>query len=191
MIIDKSQEKLIQAIIFFVLNTKNCFKVKLFKLLYFLDFQHYQEVGRSVTSLEYFAWKMGPVPVTLFNEIKNMDSKLTEYVDIAKGNYGWDREFLKFTPKIPFNPKIFSKRELKIMKALSDKHYGHIADQMIEETHLENLPWHQVFNIQGNRQKVIPYEYALKKSEQDIVQKLADERIEMKENYDKAGNSSL
>lgn len=189
MLIDKSQEKLIHAIVFFVLNTRNCFKVKLFKLLYFLDFQHYQEIGRRVTNQDYFAWKMGPVPVDLFNDLKNLDPSLTEHLQISNERFGANKEFLKIVPKIPFNPKLFSKRELRIMESLAKKHATHVADQMVEATHLENLPWHQVFEVEKRKQKQIPYEYALKKSEKEIIQKLADERVEMKDNYDKAGNT--
>ena len=53
--IDHSREKLINAILYFVKNTQNCGKLKTLKLLYFLDFIHYKEIGRSVTGLEYYA----------------------------------------------------------------------------------------------------------------------------------------
>ena len=192
MLVDKSRMKLIHAIIFFVTHTNKCFKVKLFKLLYFLDFQHYQDVGRSVTNLEYCAWKMGPVPVELFNQIKNEDPELVQHIEISKEKFaGGQKELLRITPRFQFDPKVFSKRELKIMSDLAEKHKNHDADQMIEETHLENLPWHQVYNIEGRRQKQIPYEYALRKSEKELMNKLAAEHIEMKENYDKAGNGSF
>ena len=45
MIIDHHREKLIDAIIYFVLNTKYCGKTKLFKLLYFLDFDRVNHRG--------------------------------------------------------------------------------------------------------------------------------------------------
>ena len=69
MIQDHSREKLLNAVIFFATSTKFCGKTKLYKLLYFLDFTHFMEVGRSVTGLEYFAWPKGPVPVQLHEEI--------------------------------------------------------------------------------------------------------------------------
>ncbi|WP_217994559.1 Panacea domain-containing protein [Rodentibacter caecimuris] len=46
-------------------------------MLYFLDFEHYKQVGRSVTGLDYSAWKMGPVPVDLHEEIKTARSRFS------------------------------------------------------------------------------------------------------------------
>ncbi|KAB2896320.1 MAG: SocA family protein, partial [Kofleriaceae bacterium] len=62
------REKLLHAIIFFTKETRACHKLKLFKLLYFLDFQIYRETGKSVTGLGYFARPMGPVPRDLDDE---------------------------------------------------------------------------------------------------------------------------
>jgi uncharacterized phage-associated protein len=59
--IDRQREKLAAA--FFAANTKYCGVTKLCKLLYFLDFIHYRQTGRTVTGLEYRAWPKGPVPV--------------------------------------------------------------------------------------------------------------------------------
>jgi hypothetical protein len=69
MLITHEREKLINAILFFVEHTLHTGKTKLFKLLYLLDFEHYRETGRSVTGLSYYAWKLGPVPVALDEEI--------------------------------------------------------------------------------------------------------------------------
>ncbi|MGH7598643.1 MAG: hypothetical protein ACREOI_20000, partial [bacterium] len=59
------------------------------------------------------------------------------------------------------------KRELRIMKKLAEQHKDTHADQMIEATHLENLPWHQVYEIQKAKNNLIPYEYALKRQEKE------------------------
>jgi len=65
------REKLINVMVYFAQNTQKCGKVKLFKLMYFLDFEHYKQIGRSVTGLNYYAWPMGPVPVDLYAEFDN------------------------------------------------------------------------------------------------------------------------
>jgi len=49
MLIGRERQKLIQACVYFAANTQGCGKVKLFKLLYLLDFAHFRETGRSVT----------------------------------------------------------------------------------------------------------------------------------------------
>jgi uncharacterized phage-associated protein len=71
MLIDRTRQKMLEAIIFFARSTKDCGKTKLIKLLFLLDFEHFRETGRSVTGLDYYAWKMGPVPVQLYNELED------------------------------------------------------------------------------------------------------------------------
>jgi hypothetical protein len=68
MLISRNREKLINIVVYFASNTRHCGKVKLFKLLYLLDFTHFRGTGRSVTGLDYRAWKMGPVPFGLMQE---------------------------------------------------------------------------------------------------------------------------
>ena len=51
MIITHHREKLINAIIYFANNTKRCGKTKLLKLLYFLDFRHFKQTGKSSLSV--------------------------------------------------------------------------------------------------------------------------------------------
>jgi len=62
MIITHQRDKLINAIIYLSSNTNYCGKTKLMKLLYFRDFKHFRQTGKSVTGLDYYAWEMGPVP---------------------------------------------------------------------------------------------------------------------------------
>ena len=65
---NSSRQKLINAIVFFASNTQFCGKIKLFKLLYLMDFEHFGKTGKSVTGFEYEAWKFGPVPTALMEE---------------------------------------------------------------------------------------------------------------------------
>ncbi len=52
--------RLYNACIYFLKNTKYCYKTKLFKLLYELDFKHFELTGSSVTGQKYVAWQFGP-----------------------------------------------------------------------------------------------------------------------------------
>lgn len=61
MLTNHERQKLVEAVLYFATNVKKLGKVKLFKLLYFLDFEHFRDTGRSVTGMDYVAWKMGPV----------------------------------------------------------------------------------------------------------------------------------
>ncbi len=68
MLITHEREKLINAIIFFANHTKHLDKIKLFKLLYLLDFEHFRQTGQNVTGLTYSAQQYGPVPAALAQE---------------------------------------------------------------------------------------------------------------------------
>ncbi|WP_092276965.1 MULTISPECIES: Panacea domain-containing protein [unclassified Duganella] len=57
--------------------------MQLWKLLYFRDFQHYRDVGRSVTGLQYFAWPKGPVPVELQNEVEQPAADMQQKLDLT------------------------------------------------------------------------------------------------------------
>lgn len=183
MLIEHKQDKLINAIIYFVTNTKSCGKTKLFKLLYFLDFEHFSITGRSVTGLEYFAWPMGPVPKELNDELDNPSEQLSTSLQVAKKNAFNGKEMLDITPVQEFKPDHFSKRELKLLEKLCVEYRNSYANDMVEATHLENLPWHKVYEEEGRKQELIPYELALKSSEYDQIIKNVIENKEFMENY--------
>jgi hypothetical protein len=93
MLIDHTREKLTNAIIYFRREASAGDKLKLYQLLYQLDFRHYAQTGRSVTGLEYFAWPEGPVPATLEE-------------DLGSPLEG---------PTAEFDSSVFTKREMKLM----------------------------------------------------------------------------
>lgn len=176
--IDHHREKLIQVVTYFALNVRKLGKVKLFKLLYFVDFMHYRETGRSVTGMDYFAWKMGPVPVVLHNELDAPGSDWEGKVEFSEKVLA-SGSMLTVKPRGTFDPKHFSRRELKLLEKLAKTFYDSSAEEMIEETHLENSPWHKVWELEGARQKQIPYEYALRAQDREAMASLIKERSEL------------
>jgi len=183
MLVDNTKNKLVNAIIYFIENTKYCRKTKLFKLLYFLDFQHYKEVGRSVTGLNYYAWPKGPVPRKLHNEMDKPNSDILNYIAISHSRHPNGGKMTKITPKAAFSDVFFSKRELRILKNLANEYKTTLTNDMIEATHLENLPWHKVYEEEKNKQGLIPYKYAVNKSELYLVNKVSAEHSEVIDNY--------
>ncbi|MBB4003240.1 Panacea domain-containing protein [Aurantimonas endophytica] len=169
---------MIQAIVFFAHNTRKLGKTKLCKLLYFLDFEHFKQSGRSVTGLKYNAWPMGPVPVVLYNEIEDPSPELSNAVDFKSIEIK-NGQMMTVRPKSDFSSHLFSKRELKILASLAREHRDATADEMVEATHLENLPWHQVYEVQGRKQAEIPYDLAVRNDEKDSVMRIAKERDEL------------
>jgi uncharacterized phage-associated protein len=190
MLINHDREKLCQAIVFFAENTQKLGKTKLFKLLYFLDFEHFKLRGRSVTGMDYFAWPKGPVPKALFEEFEHPAKDLSacaQFSKIPTHRGGMN----KVTALKTFDARVFSKRELSIMKSLAERYRGATADEMIEVTHLENRPWHQIYEVSGRRQAKIPYELALNRQEVEEMKRHVRDRLEVIQNYENVkGNGS-
>jgi uncharacterized phage-associated protein len=182
MLISHNREKLINAIIYFCKET-SCNKLKLYKLLYHLDFRHYAQTGRSVTGLEYFAWPMGPVPVELQDEIKSPREDLKEKVEFSFPPLMGPSQAVEITPKAEFDPSVFTKREMALLKEVADEFALSYADEMIYSTHLPGNPWDRVFNQEGRKQKKIPFEYALSGEDAEEVKEAAIEHEEMLKNY--------
>src|SRR5438128_1961604 len=116
------REKLLNAIIYFVSRTKRCHTLKLFKLLNFLDFEHFRQTGFGVTGLDYKAWPKGPVPSSLWHEInRGGDEDLRKAVSVVQINDELSEALLRrvITARAPFDKSYFSKRELEIMENLA------------------------------------------------------------------------
>ena len=133
MLITHEREKLINAIVYFLKNTKHCGKTKLFKLLYFLDFEHFKETGRSVTGLYYFTWPKGPAPITLFEELNNPPEDLKKALSIPADVTS--NEYFDIKPKKPFDGKFFTRRELKILQKMAFIFKDTLAKDMVEASH--------------------------------------------------------
>jgi len=183
MLTDYQRNKLINAVLYFASNTKFCGLTKLFKLLYFLDFEHYKLTGRSVTGLDYYAWKMGPVPVALYDEMAAPEPDLAEKIVLKSKPTKYKKPLIQIEPKSEFDSSHFSKRELRLMESLAKEYCNALADDLVEATHIETLPWHQVFNVERRKQAEIPYEYALRKDEKEIMGFIKKENDEIVQNY--------
>ena len=179
MIVTHEREKLIQAINYFARNTRKLGKTKLFKLLYFLDFEHFKVTGRSVTGLSYNAWPKGPVPVSLFNEIDAPGDDLKAVVDFEQISVKNDGTMLSVRSRVAFSDANFSQRELRLLKSLADEYRDADSESMVEATHLENLPWNKIYKEQGRRQAEIPYDLAIRSDERVLVTRVAEERAEL------------
>lgn len=179
MIIHHERQKLIEAVKFFALHTRKLGKTKLYKLLYFLDFTHFRDTGRPVTGIAYYAWPMGPVPVDLHNELGNPSADWSgncefKLVAVRSGN-----PMLTVNALSEFDGSHFSKRELRIMHDLAKEFRNATAEQMVERTHLENLPWHQVYEVEKRKQDAIPYAMSLRNQNREEMQESINDRNEI------------
>jgi len=186
MLVTREREKLLNALIFFSDQVLYPGKTKLFKLLNYLDFLHYQKTGRSVTGLQYNAWERGPVPEELYNEWKHPQQDFIQHFIKKNIDFqnGYQRQVLK--PRKQFDATYFSPFELSIMECLAKQHFKENANDMSESSHFETGPWHEVYEVQQKPSEVIPYELTLLRRGNEEDQKvldLAKEREELMSHY--------
>lgn len=160
MLVIHEREKLINAIIYFARHAKYLGKIKLFKLLYLLDFEHFRQTGQSVTGLTYSAWKYGPVPVTLAQEWDELESDLAAAIAIRPEQV-IDYERKAVVPLAEFDDSHFSKRELRIMSELAEKYRDVYSHKLIDVTHAENGAWAKVWNDGKGFNQCISYDLAI------------------------------
>ncbi len=125
----------------------------MFKLLYYLDFLNFKEVGKSVTDLEYYAWNFGPVPKKFYFELLNDNPPqqlLKTYIKERDELTGKVKGIRFSCTKSP-NTSVFSKREIKILEWVSEVFKDATGEDMSNATHLKNAPWDVTRRTKGDK----------------------------------------
>ncbi|CAB3847135.1 hypothetical protein LMG2828_01749 [Achromobacter piechaudii] len=157
-----SRNRLINAVIYFARNTQACGKIKLFKLLYLLDFEHFKQTGKSVTGFTYQAWKFGPVPVALMEEWEQPREDIQQAVEVVPVKViDFYREEVRVRDGVEFDDEDFSPRELRIMAELVAKYGRAFSEAMVDVTHAQNEAWDRVWRDGLGAYDTIPYELAI------------------------------
>jgi len=157
-----NRSRLINAVTFFAQHTKYCGKIKLFKLLYLLDFEHFRQTGKSVTGNEYEAWKFGPVPASLMEEWEQLEPDLAKAVRIVEEPViDYTRQAVKVNDGVEFDDQDFTPRQLRIMAALAEQYLDTWSPKMIDVTHTQNGAWDKVWRDGEGARQPIPYELAI------------------------------
>lgn len=160
MLVSRSRDKLINSILYFAERTRGLGKIKLFKLLYLLDFEHFRQTGRPVTGMEYRAWKMGPVPAELVQIWDDLDADVAEAIEIRPEKvYDYVRE--NVIPKRRFDDAHFTPRELRILADLAERYADDLSEKMSDITHAENGAWARIWQDGAGSDQVIGYRLAL------------------------------
>jgi uncharacterized phage-associated protein len=165
MIVAHHREKVINAILFFAEHTRYCGKIKLIKLLFLLDFEHFRQTGHSVTGFDYHAWELGPVPYELYQEWDTLHPDLAEAIEIVPDRViDYTRELVR--PKRRFDDSQFTKRELKIMSSLAERFRDDMSKPLVNITHSERGPWSKIWDDGRGKNERIPYVLAIEDSDQ-------------------------
>ena len=135
-----SEKKYKNVIIFFANKVRNgtLGKLKMMKLLYFLDFDFFEKYGKSVTSDEYLRFEYGPVPRMAEKVLKQMNGneiKITK----RKVKEGYNDQQL-IEPLVDFDINVFTKEELLFMEEIADKWEKFSGTEMKIASHGE-APW--------------------------------------------------
>jgi uncharacterized phage-associated protein len=182
MLITHERDKLINAIVYFAENTKHIGKTKLFKLLYLLDFEHYRQTGRSVTGLEYYAWKLGPVPVALDEEIEEPGADLDAAVTMEPEQViNHTRVCIKAVQS--FDSSHFSKREMRLLQTITEKYKNNFAKDMVDITHSKGDPWDRVYADGEGFNELIPYELAVLGEDSALILERAKEYKAVRQHF--------
>jgi len=142
--IDKRRLKTINAILYFANKVKHPSITKILKMLYFLDFEHFKIVGRPVTGLRYYAWKYGPVPRDLYEEL-NSSAPPTDIQDsmalIKDENEISGKKYHKLVPKKNPDLDVFTPRELKLMENIAEIFKEIKPTDTSQYTHDHEIPY--------------------------------------------------
>ncbi|OZI64599.1 Panacea domain-containing protein [Bordetella genomosp. 4] len=176
-----SRNRLINAIVYFARNTKSSGKIKIFKLLYLLDFEHFRQTGKSVTGFEYQAWKFGPVPVALMEEWEQPKPDMAEALHIeAVRVIDYCRYEVKVNDGVEFDDEDFTPRQLRIMEELCARFGGALSEKMIDVTHEQNEAWDRVWQKGQGAFHTIPYELSIREDDEHrdaLLQIAAEQRM--------------
>lgn len=128
------------AILFFASRIQNgtLGKLKLMKLLYYLDFDFFEKYGRSVTGDQYLRFENGPVPRMAEKLLKEMSGKSIK-ISRRKVADGY-RDQQHIEALAPFDVSVFDKEEILLLEELASKWQRFSGAEMKSASHGE-APW--------------------------------------------------
>ncbi len=128
-------------------------KKKLAKLLYFVDFDLYEKIQKSLTGDVYKAFPMGPLPSALEEITIEMTKKKLLTVKNIKERNDYNATEVYQCLAEP-NTSVFENEEKKMLDRVATK-YGHLNGKQLEELSHAEAPY-----IGTELRKEIPYELA-------------------------------
>lgn len=150
-----NQKKYKNAVLFFAKKIQNgtLGKLKMMKLLYFLDFDFFEKNGRSITGDEYLRFENGPVPHMGEKILKEMNGKEIKITKRKVGEGYNDQQHIEALTD--FDVNVFEKEELLMLEEIASKWEKFTGTEMKNASHGE-APW-----IATKPNDVIDYNLAL------------------------------
>jgi len=135
-----NEKKYKNVVLFFAKKVQNgtLGKLKMMKLLYFLDFDFFEKYGKSVTGDNYLRFENGPVPQMAEKILKEMNGKEIKITNKKVANGYNDQQHIEALKDFDIN--VFSKEELVMLEEVADKWEKFSGSEMKMATHGE-APW--------------------------------------------------
>ena len=135
-----NEKKYKNLILFFANKIKNgtLGKLKIMKLLYFLDFDYFEKYGKPVAGDEYLRFDNGPIPRMAEKILKEMNGKDIKITKRKIGSGYNDQQHIESLKEFDIN--LFSKEELLMMEEIANKWEKFSGAEMKNASHGE-APW--------------------------------------------------
>jgi len=133
-------------------------RVKILKMLYFIDFVHFRERGRSVTGTQYHAWDFGPMPRLLWNEWMRPNPDFRSRFRVVEEEFPIGRDLKLEVRHKQVDQSVFSVFEWDLIVGLAQRHFRDEPWEMVDSLHFENGPWEQTWGARKQHYMPIPYD---------------------------------
>ena len=146
------------AILLLSQRVTNVGRVKLNKLLYFADFDHFEKYGTPITGDTYVNNNLGPVPMLVLEVLARMEHEKKVKV-VQEQVFDYVRYSLQ--PLVPADVSVFGPTEMEILCYTVEKWGPHTAKELVIASHGE-APW-----IATRKGEKIPYPLAYYRGKYD------------------------
>ena len=140
------KDKMKHVILYFLehINNFHLGRTKLMKLLYYVDFDHFEKYGAPVTGAKYRKFPLGPVPDEADDVIAEMEAKgeveQIKAVSVIRGKPAKYVQNRLISKSAKFNPSLFTGAEMEVIERVAKVWEDATATAMTEASHKE-APW--------------------------------------------------
>jgi hypothetical protein len=137
----------------------NVGKTVLVKLLYFIDFDYYEQYEEQLMGLKYIKKEFGPLALN-FNKMINGMKKAAQIKEVASPYSEYQRKYL---PLVEPDISLFTEQEIKHIDSVLEKH-AHKNDKEISDFSHKDIPW-----LAADMDKELKYEAVFYRNEDTAV----------------------
>lgn len=135
---ESNRQKLGNAVVYIALHARYPYKTEILKLLFLMEERMVQQAHVPFLGIPYNAWRMGPVPVDVFEELSDGPVLLSDFIALEFNGQG-----VRVTAKQHFCDDEFSDVEISMMEEVMRKYGSMNSEQLIAETHKRGSLWQQ------------------------------------------------